>query len=410
VKLRALIYMTVLLLVSTVSSQIAAQTQLPTVPTVPRTRTSQPASTEVPNDYPDYASVYVNDFAGLIGADVEADMTSILQDLRNTADVEATVVTIDSYRDYDTDDSTFEEFATSLFNAWGVGDDDSDGVMILMGVDDRKIRVEVGVSYERTLNDEMQDIIDDYALPRFRQGNYEAGIYDTLIQVADAIKLEKGVFENSGTAPLRATPFAGSSTSQQPVVSTRTSSDEGVQVSTPAALGGLAAVAGGGFLGLRRIMRFRPRKCPSCGNPMHRLDEVTDDEFLDQGQRTEESLGSVDYDVWKCDSCGTHQVFDYYGLSFYSHCPQCGYKTASNDSRVIDSATCYHSGLREVSQRCGNCSYNNTWQEDIPRRNCSDDNNSSSSSSFSSSSSSSSSSGGSFGGGRSSGGGASGSW
>jgi uncharacterized protein len=387
VKFRSSTRIIILLLVFAVVGQIAAQTETP-----PR------------GTYPEHETIYVNDFADLIGNEVESDMNSILQDLRNTAGVEATVVTIDSFQDYDTIDSNFEQFATSLFNTWGVGDDDSDGVMILMGVEDRKIRVEVGVSYERTLNDDMQDIIDDYALPRFRKGDYEAGIYDTLIQVADVIKAEKGVFEAD------ATPFSGTSqTNPQPVVSTRDASAEGVQVSTPVALGGLAALAGGGFLGIRRIMRFRPRKCPSCGTQMHRLDEYTDDEFLDQGQRTEESLGSVDYDVWKCDSCGTHQVFNYYGLSFYSHCPQCGYKAASNESRVIDSASCYHSGLREVTQRCGNCSYNNTWQEVIPMRNCSDDNNSSSSS-FSSSSSSSSSSSGSFGGGRSSGGGASGSW
>jgi uncharacterized protein len=384
VKSRPFIYLAVLISVFTVVGQIAAQTQ-------PR------------GTYPEYESIYVNDFAGLLSSEVESDMTDILQDLQQTAGVEATVVTIDSFQDYDTADTTFEQFATSLFNTWGVGDNDSDGVMILMGVEDRKIRVEVGVSYERTLNDDMQDVIDAYALPRFRAGDYEAGIYDTLIQVADLIKVEKGVFDAD------ATPVSGSI--RQPTISAPENSDEGSAVSTPIALGGLAALAGGGFLGIRRIMRFRPRKCPSCGTQMHRLDEYTDDEFLDQGQRTEESLGSVDYDVWKCDSCSTHQVFNYYGLSFYSHCPQCGYKTASNDSRVIDSATCYHSGLREVTQRCGNCSYNNTWQEVIPVRNCSDDNNSSSSSSFSSSSSrSSSSSSGSFGGGRSSGGGASGSW
>src|SRR5690606_23962646 len=150
-------------------------------------------------------------------------------------------------------------------------------VMILMGVDDRKIRVEVGVSYERTLNDEMQTVIDEYALPRFRAGDYEAGIYDTLIQVADVIKVEKGVFESStssnGTGVL-ATPRPRAT---QSVSSVGTASDndsnQGISASTPLALGGLAALAGGGFLGVRRILRMRPRKCPSCGTKMHRLDE-----------------------------------------------------------------------------------------------------------------------------------------
>jgi uncharacterized protein len=145
---------------------------------------------------------------------------------------------------------------------------------------------------------------------------------------------------------------------------------------------------------------------------MRRLDEVEDDQYLDDGQRYEERLQSIDYDVWKCDTCNTHQVFGYDVLfSGYRRCVKCGYRTMATHSRVIDHADCYASGLREVTHQCSHCNYTNTYQETIPRKDCSDNDSSRSSwSGGSSSSSSSSDSGSSFGGGRSSGSGASNSW
>ena len=36
---------------------------------------------------------------------------------------------------------------------------------------------------------------------------------------------------------------------------------------------------------------------------MQRLTETGDDDFLSDGQKFEEKIGSVDYDVWQC-TCG----------------------------------------------------------------------------------------------------------
>ena len=37
---------------------------------------------------------------------------------------------------------------------------------------------------------------------------------------------------------------------------------------------------------------------------MYRIEEFADDEHLEEGQRLEERLESIDYDVWRCDDCG----------------------------------------------------------------------------------------------------------
>jgi uncharacterized protein len=343
--------------------------------------------------YPVYNNLYVNDFAGILSPESETTLRQRLVELERVG-YEVTVVTLDSYRDYDTGDSTFESFATNLFNTWGVGDNDSDGVMLLIGVEDRKVRIEVGISFENTLNDDLQGIINEFMLPRFRQNNYEQGILDgtdAVYQVLMRLAQPSGI----PTARYQPEPIRTSQPSS--------SDDAGGLVVFLGASGAATSVLG--FVTYRRYMRLKPRKCSKCETMMVRLDEVEDDEFLDEGQKSEERLGSVDYDVWRCPSCASHVLYDYRGFSFYRDCPECHYRTLGTSSRVIDSASCYSSGLREVTHSCGNCNYQHTFEEVIPRRNCNDNNSSSSSSSSRRSSSSSS-----FGGGRSSGGGASGSW
>lgn len=407
-QLRLLPGIVLLLLVLPVS---LAQNLQP-VPTNLPISTEAPAGTLTPalstiSKYPRYNDVYVNDFAGVLSTNTESEIRRMFTDLRTTPGVEAVVVTMNSFQDYGTNDTIFEEFATNLFNDWGIGDSDSDGILILVGIADRKVRVEVGVSYEDTFNTEAQTIIDEFMLPQFRQNDYDRGIYEGAKALVR--KLTDAEPASTYVAPYQAASSSSSSSNSSTYTSPYTSSSSSASNGAlPLVAGGgaLAAVGGGAFAMYRRYARFRPRTCPSCGKPMRRLDEVEDDQFLDEGQRHEERLQSVDYDVWKCDSCNTHQVFGYNAMfSGYRSCVKCGYNTMATFSNVIDYADCYSSGLREVTQQCSHCNYRSTYQETIPRKDCSDH-----SSSSSSSSSHSSSSGGSFGGGKSSGSGASGSW
>lgn len=150
-----------------------------------------------------------------------------------------------------------------------------------------------------------------------------------------------------------------------------------------------------------RSLRLSSRNCPKCNAELTRLDEKADDFFLDKGQVLEEQLGSVDYDVWHCNSCENVQVLAYDAFfTRYNRCPSCSYKAYRNvASRTIVSPTCSSSGSGERDYKCEQCNYTKTESYSIPARDCS-----------SSSSSGGSSGGGSFGGGSSGGGGAGGSW
>ncbi len=168
------------------------------------------------------------------------------------------------------------------------------------------------------------------------------------------------------------------------------------------ALGGFGFTGLLGLVGVRSWLRRRPRRCDGCGNLRHKLSEDTDDPHLNPGQRLEEQLGSVDYDVWWCGRCNDALVLRY-GAIFtrYGRCRGCGHKTMTSSSVTLVHATYDHGGTVEVTERCEACPHVHTYTRYTAQLTRSDD---SSSSSWSSSSDSS------FGGGSSSGGGSSGSW
>lgn len=127
--------------------------------------------------YPEPRETHINDFASVLPADTEDRLRALLAGLKAEKNIEVVVVTIGSIKHYGTGDSTFESFATNLFNTWGIGSRQShNGVLLLVAVDDRNVRIEVGSMYENTLNDPMRGVIDEFILPAFRAGDYAGGV------------------------------------------------------------------------------------------------------------------------------------------------------------------------------------------------------------------------------------------
>jgi uncharacterized protein len=128
------------------------------------------------------------------------------------------------------------------------------------------------------------------------------------------------------------------------------------------ALAGLAAAVAGAF-GFVRHRRYRPRTCPRCGKTMRLLDERADNAKLEAGQVVEESVGSIDYDVWVCD-CGESTVVPHAKrFSRYSECRECHRKTASAKTVTIRPPTTMSSGVAEKRFTCKACRA--TWNETV---------------------------------------------
>ncbi len=178
--------------------------------------------------------------------------------------------------------------------------------------------------------------------------------------------------------------------------------------------GGLGVLGLGGCAALLARKRRRDRTCMTCQphRPMMMLSEIEDDAHLDAGQRKEEQLGSVNYEVLVCPGCQASRTWtDNKWFSGHQRCPGCQYKTGTSTSRTIVHATYDHGGQVQVTESCKHCSHQASrtrYTAARTRPSTSSSSSSSSGSSFSSSSSSSGSSG--FGGGSSSGGGSGSSW
>lgn len=157
-------------------------------------------------------------------------------------------------------------------------------------------------------------------------------------------------------------------------------------------------------LARKRIFRNHPRKCKLCQAPMHKLSETEDDQYLTQAQQMEETLKSVNYDVWKCEACQATEEWIYPNQwSKYKECPYCKTHASYLASRnTVVSPTYSSSGSGEEVHTCKFCGKSKKTTYSIPML--------TRSSPGSSSSSGGSSRGGSWGGGRSGGGGASSSW
>ena len=365
----------------------------------------QPVSAQ--NGYPEPEDLYINDYADLLTVSDAARVEALFRGLRQDHDIEATVLTISSVSDYGTEDRTIESFATNLFNEWGIGDPiENNGILLLVAVDDREVRIEVGSGYGSSKNRAMQRIIDNDILPPFRNGDFSRGIYRGAAAIAEDLT---GSQPSSSTITRNVSPQTSSpSTSRPPITVPATELTFGERVEQLLARAGTAismfvvgavGVAGAWY---RSYQRNKPRACSVCQMEMLRLDESADDSFLRDGQILEEHLNSVDYDVWFCTNCEHHDVYRYARwFSGHGNCPSCHHKTVKETTNTITHATYDYAGEREVISDCRHCDYYSERTEIIPQKTRSQSN------SFGGGSSSGGSS---FGGGSSSGGGASGSW
>src|SRR5262245_48278114 len=144
-------------------------------------------ATQAQAGYPKANDLYINDIAKLLTARDAITIRTALAKLRGDTGVQAVVVTIRSINAYGTGDQTIESFATNLFKEWGIGDRErNDGVLILVAVKDRKVRIELGSGYGSGYNAQMQGVIDQQMLPHFKEKNYSLGILegtDSVVQI-----------------------------------------------------------------------------------------------------------------------------------------------------------------------------------------------------------------------------------
>lgn len=372
---------------------------------------------------------YVSDPGGYLRLEEIARLNELIADLEDSSTAQVAVVVLPSIGEENP-----KEFATALFNHWGIGQKETDnGLLVLVVMDQRRTEFETGYGLEGVLPDAlcyrigMQELV-----PYFQQNQYGQGLIAAVQRFKSVLENPKSTEEiyadpgqtKSGARNLWAflwiylllnlifhvwaltyifNVLNGKGELYDKYHALRKARNYALLVFFPVPF---ILV----FVWVTRKLhqlRYQPRFSKKTGALMRLLPESEEDEYLEKGQVTEEEIGSADYDVWATES-GDDLLILRYAKPFtrYSRCPNCKYVTYyQSETTTIRSATYSHSGLKELTYRCKNCHYVHTKSVVIPKLTAS----SSSSGGFRSGGGSSRGSS-SWGGGRSGGGGAGVSW
>lgn len=77
-----------------------------------------------------------------------------------------------------------------------------------------------------------------------------------------------------------------------------------------------------------------PRRCPQCAGALRWLAEQDEAPSLTAGENAEQQIGSLDYDVWRCDNCHRSAVMvRKAGPAVHAQCPRCHRRTLT--SRMV---------------------------------------------------------------------------
>ncbi len=134
---------------------------------------------------PPHGGVWVHDEAKVLSAETVAQLEQILKAERDSTSNQIAILIVPSLEGEDIDG-----FGIRVADAWKAGDKKNDnGVIFIVSIQDKKMRIEVGLGLEGVLTDALSSRINrNEVAPNFRQGNYDAGITAGTIAIIQAIQ------------------------------------------------------------------------------------------------------------------------------------------------------------------------------------------------------------------------------
>jgi uncharacterized protein len=126
----------------------------------------------------------VVDTAGLLDGATKQRLESLLNDQGQRSSSQVVVVIVPDLQGYD-----IESYGYQLGRHWGIGQKDTNnGVLLIVALNDRQIRIEVGYGLEGVITDALAaNIINTIIVPAFKQGRLAEGIEAGSVAVLQAI-------------------------------------------------------------------------------------------------------------------------------------------------------------------------------------------------------------------------------
>jgi len=127
--------------------------------------------------------VLVTDLAGVLSPEQKQALENKLVAIDDSSSNQIAVVILPTL-----EGNPIEEYATKLFRTWGIGNKKTNnGILLLIAIQDKKIRIEVGYGLEGAIPDiTANSIIENDIKPAFRQQAYYEGIDKATDDIAKA--------------------------------------------------------------------------------------------------------------------------------------------------------------------------------------------------------------------------------
>lgn len=152
--------------------------------------------------YPRHANTAVNDLASVIDPANTAKIESLAREILDKTGAAIVVATLPELGPTE----EINLYASGLYQAWGIGKKGEDkGVLILLAVKERKIRIETGYGVEGVLTDGIVgEILDKLVVPQLKTGETGKALYNAVFGCGLYLANNAGVQLSDGTTPYRA--------------------------------------------------------------------------------------------------------------------------------------------------------------------------------------------------------------
>lgn len=144
---------------------------------------------------PEHGGKWIHDEANVLSEQAKASLETIVKAERDSTSNQIAVLIVSSL-----EGESLEEYSLRVAETWGLGQKSKDnGVLLLIVINERKVRIETGYGLEGTLTDALSSRINRNEIaPYFREGNYDEGVKSGVTAIIQAIK---GEYKNDEPPP-----------------------------------------------------------------------------------------------------------------------------------------------------------------------------------------------------------------
>ncbi|MBT2722382.1 YgcG family protein [Bacillus sp. ISL-46] len=133
--------------------------------------------------------IYVQDFANVLNETERAELINLGRNIEDQTTAQIAVLTVETIGD-----QTIEEFANEAFRQYGIGNkQENNGVLLVLSMQERKVRIEVGYGLEGRIPDgKAGRILDGYAIPFLKNQQPNLAIVETYKALTKEVLAEYG--------------------------------------------------------------------------------------------------------------------------------------------------------------------------------------------------------------------------